>query len=60
MVAGARRRGGDFTECRFAGTRSFDGAKIETYAYRSGVRWLSWEEFLPEFESDGALALDFE
>lgn len=46
MVAGARRRGADFSQCRFSGTRGFDGAQIDTYTYRSGEQWLTWENHL--------------
>lgn len=45
MLAAARRRGGTFTDCRFAGTEEIGGALIDVYEYKLwDGRWISWDD----------------
>jgi glycosyltransferase involved in cell wall biosynthesis len=46
MVAAARRRGADFTDCRLAEERNIDGAIIDEYEYRLEKKWIRWRELI--------------
>lgn len=43
MLGAAKRRGANFQECRFAGTKEMDGYQVDQYEYRDASgEWLSW------------------
>lgn len=47
MVAGARRRGAQFSDCRFARRRLIENALIEEYEYCDADTWLRWDQIAP-------------
>ncbi len=51
MLVAAKRRGGNFQDCRFAGVKEVDGCQVDQYQYRSvSGKWLSWEAIQCDYQ----------